>query len=80
MAIQTQKTAVEKKKGAVKGLLRSEKADASQETTPGSEEKHQMIAKEAYRIAEQRGFHGDKSLEDWLQAEAIINAKFEAKH
>lgn len=46
----------------------------------GSEERYKMIAEAAYRLAEQRGFQENKAMDDWLQAEAEINAKFEAKH
>ena len=49
-------------------------------TQGGSEERYNMIAEAAYRIAEQRGFQGDKAMDDWLQAEAEVNARFEAKH
>lgn len=44
------------------------------------EERQNMIAVEAYLIAEQRGFQGDMELNDWLQAEAIVDARFEARH
>ena len=44
------------------------------------EERQNMIAEEAYLIAEQRGFQGDRELSDWLQAEAIVDARFEARH
>jgi len=39
-----------------------------------------MIAEAAYIIAEQRGFQGDMALDDWLQAEAAVDAGFEARH
>ena len=38
------------------------------------EERHRMICEEAYSLAEQRGFQGDTVLEDWLQAEAKVDA------
>ena len=37
-------------------------------------ERHQMIAETAYFIAEQRGFKDGDTLEDWLQAEAKVDA------
>jgi hypothetical protein len=33
-----------------------------------------MIAKAAYYRAEQRGFNGDSEMQDWLEAEAEIDA------
>lgn len=47
---------------------------------PTPEERLRMIAEAAYRIAEQRGFQGDRTLEDWLQAEAEVDARLAAKH
>ena len=44
------------------------------------EERQNMIAQEACLIAEQRGFQGDMELSDWLQAEAIVDARYEARH
>lgn len=39
------------------------------------EQRHCLIAEEAYLIAEQRGFQGEDALADWLQAEACIDTK-----
>ena len=44
------------------------------------EERHHMIAHVAYFIAEQRGFQGDMVLDDWLQAEAQVDAQFAGRH
>ncbi|MGB5177269.1 MAG: DUF2934 domain-containing protein [Gammaproteobacteria bacterium] len=44
------------------------------------EQRHYMIAEAAYLIAEQRGFQGDMALNDWLQAEAAVDARPEARH
>jgi hypothetical protein len=44
------------------------------------EERYRMIAEAAYRIAEQRGFQGDMALDDWLQAEAEVDARIAARH
>jgi hypothetical protein len=44
------------------------------------EDRQNMIAVEAYLIAEQRGFQGGTEMDDWLQAEAIVDARFEARH
>jgi hypothetical protein len=37
------------------------------------EERYQLIAKAAYRLAEQRGFIPGAELDDWLAAEAEID-------
>jgi 23S rRNA maturation mini-RNase III len=37
--------------------------------------RHRMIAESAYRMAAQRGFQGGSALEDWLAAEAEIDAQ-----
>ena len=38
------------------------------------EERYAKIAETAYFLAEQRCFQGDLALDDWLRAEAKINA------
>lgn len=52
------------------GVLLSELTEA--EITP--EERYQMIEEAAYYRAQQRGFHGNEHLRDWLEAEAIIDS------
>lgn len=64
-------------KGAVKKA--SAKDNRSMSGHPSAqivtnEERHTLIAEAAYYIAEQHGFQGD-ALDDWLQAEAIIDAR-----
>ena len=44
------------------------------------DQRQRMIEEAAYYRAEQRGFQGDLAMDDWLQAETEINARFEAKH
>ena len=39
-----------------------------------AEERHHLIEVAAYYIAERRGFHGESSHDDWLQAERDIDA------
>jgi len=45
------------------------------QSSVSAEERKAMIARLAYLRAEQRGFHGGTSLEDWLQAEAEVDAQ-----
>jgi len=40
-----------------------------------SEQRYGMIAEVAYFIAEQRGFQGEAELDDWLHAEADVDAR-----
>ena len=40
-----------------------------------TEERHQLIAKAAYFRAERRGFTPGSELQDWLEAEAEIEAR-----
>jgi hypothetical protein len=44
------------------------------------EDRFRMIAEAAYLKAEQRGFQGDRSMDDWLQAEAEVDAQFASRH
>lgn len=71
---QSQKGSAAKKRSAAgKGVMTGPVEKPQQE-------RNQMIAEAAYYIAEQRGFQGDRAMDDWLQAETEINARFEAKH
>ena len=83
MAHQKQHTkqAVPAKQTAAKKTAAAKPAVKHQKTpviTP--EERQNMIEEEAYLIAEQRGFDGDMALDDWLRAEAIVDARSEARH
>jgi len=48
--------------------------ESTRTATP--EERHYLIAVAAYFIAEQRGFQGDAALDDWVQAEAAVDANW----
>jgi len=45
---------------------------AETELTP--DERSEMIAETAYYRAQARGFEGDKHLEDWFEAEKIVDS------
>lgn len=64
------------KKGASSAKRSAPKHPQAQAATP--EERHCLIAEAAYLIAEQRGFQGDAALDDWLQAETGVDARFSA--
>jgi hypothetical protein len=40
-----------------------------------ADKRREMIALEAYYAAERRGFEGDGEIEDWLQAEHVVDAR-----
>ena len=42
-----------------------------------SEKRQKMISDTAYYIAEKRNFDGERELDDWLEAERIINQSIE---
>ncbi len=42
-----------------------------------ADDRQRMIAEAAYLIAEERNFEGDLAFDDWLQAEAEIDAMIE---
>jgi hypothetical protein len=82
MAQQTlhlKKAKASKQTAAVKSSARK-LAQRNQEKQVTAEERHNMIAEAAYRIAEQRDFQGDRALDDWLQAEAEVDARSLARH
>lgn len=71
---------VVKQSEATKAMLAESTEKYAVDFEPTPEERHNMIAKEAYLLAEQRGFEGGSEMEDWLQAEATIASRFEEKH
>ena len=36
-------------------------------------DQHEMVAREAYLLAEKRGFNGGDQVQDWLEAEKKVN-------
>lgn len=78
------KNAEKKAKGAEVASTRSSgnmnsEARSSTAKSPSKisrEERLHMIEQAAYFRAEQRGFSGGDEMQDWLDAEAEINAKF----
>ena len=44
------------------------------------EERYRRIEERAYLIAEKRGFQGDMAMDDWLQAEAEVDAELAERH
>ena len=71
-------TTPQSKKTTAKKPTVSAKPQAMQSVN--DEERYQLITEAAYLIAEQRGFEGNHEMDDWLQAEAEIDARFAARH
>lgn len=71
----TAKQTAAKKPAAARPAVKRQKAPVV-----APQEREYMIAEAAYLIAEQRGFQGDMALNDWLQAEAMVDAGSEAQH
>lgn len=59
-------------RGTITGTRRPIARHKARAVTP--EKRHELIAEAAWLIAERRGFQGDAALDDWLQAEAEIDA------
>ena len=76
----SKKAAAEKVVAAGKSRAKGSASGTQQEQGTTPEERYRMIAEAAYRIAELRGFQGDMALNDWLQAEAAVDARVAAKH
>ena len=81
MTLQTPST----KRAPAKKRSTSEKAAAiptKHSKTQGNspDDRHHMIAEEAYFVSEQRALQGDQALADWLQAEAELDALLVEKH
>lgn len=56
--------------GTHEGWIKSEEAAKS----VSAETRQKMIAEAAYYLAEKRGFAGDEAYDDWVKAEAEIDA------
>ena len=59
-------------------VLKGTESDASAGIAVSAETRRQMIAQHAYLRAERRGFTGDGEVEDWLLAEAEVDALLRA--
>ncbi len=83
MAQQTQSqksSSAKKQTAAAKAALAEPMEKQHKEQDVTSKERYDMIAEAAYRIAEQRNFQGDMAMDDWLQAEEEVNARYMERH
>ncbi|MBI1425597.1 MAG: DUF2934 domain-containing protein [Gammaproteobacteria bacterium] len=74
------KEATEKQTAARRSAVKKAAAEHESSQSIAPEERQRLIAEAAYLIAEQRGFEGEKALDDWLQAEAEVDAQYAARH
>ncbi len=59
-----------------RGAIRSVMSEHGTPMSISPQDRRQMVSDAAYYRAEQRAFSGECQLEDWLAAEAEINARF----
>lgn len=77
---QSKKTTVRKPVVTKKATTKTSTTQLNKMQPVNNEERYQMITEAAYLIAEQRGFQGNHEMDDWLQAEAEVDARFSARH
>jgi hypothetical protein len=78
MARQTLHTSRATAEKRIAAEMAAAKHQEKQSATPDT--RHSAIAEAAWLIAERRGFQGDLALDDWLQAEAEVDARLAGKH
>lgn len=61
--------------GAAVAILESVPRKANGAAVIDPEMRRQMIAAEAYFLAERRGFCGGSSIADWVAAEAVVDSR-----
>ena len=71
-AVKSSKTAASKRKTSTPKSSRAKKPSATIEIS--EQQRQGMIAEVAYYKAEQRGFSGGSPVDDWLAAEAEVDA------
>lgn len=74
------KTPAVKQTAATKAIIDASATRSQEKQGITQEERHRLIAETAYLIAEQRGFQGDRALDDWQQAEMEVDVRFASRH
>ncbi len=69
------KTTRRKADGAVIAVLKSAQSLTTVTTSIDPEVRRQLVAAEAYFLAERRGFAAGHELEDWVAAEAAVDSQ-----
>lgn len=74
----SKKTTAAKQAAAEKAAAKAMFREVAQGTV--HEDRHHLIEQKAYLIAERRGFQGDMAMDDWLRAEAEVDAQLAKRH
>lgn len=62
---------------AVMMVLESEQSAVAAPTSIDPRVRRQLVAAEAYFLAERRGFAAGNELEDWVTAEAVVDSRLQ---
>ncbi len=62
---------------AVTVVLESEQSATAVSTSIDPEVRRQLVAAEAYLLAERRGFTAGRELEDWVAAEMVVDSRLQ---
>ena len=73
------KAAPELADGAEMAVLESGESVNSAGAHIDAETRRQLVAAEAYLIAERRGFQAGRELEDWVAAEAAVDSRLQRR-
>jgi len=60
---------------SVMAVLEPEKLASSRSMSIDLGDRRQLVAVEAYLLAERRGFAAGRELEDWVAAEAVVDSR-----
>jgi hypothetical protein len=63
--------------GAVMVVLESTQSAAAPGANIDLDARRQLVAAEAYFLAERRGFESGHELEDWIAAEELVESRFQ---
>lgn len=65
--------------GAATVTSKSSRSAKAGSTSIDPEVRRQLVAAEAYFLAERRGFAGGNALEDWVAAERVVDSRLKQK-
>jgi len=65
--------------GAKTATSKSSRSANLRSTSIDPEMRRQLVAAEAYFLAERRGFAGGNALEDWVAAERVVDSRLNQK-
>lgn len=70
-------TAAELTDGAVMVVLESAESDTTSRASIDPDVRRQLVAAEAYFLAERRGFAAGREIEDWVTAEGVVDSRLQ---